>query len=125
MKIKSSALQFALGVSRKIFPNEFSGLLRGDEKLIEEILVIPGTIFGENFSMQRRDLAPIDSTIIGTIHSHPGENFKPSRADMSFFKKLGFVHLIICYPYKSLRDVYAYDREGKRIELEVELEIIE
>ena len=119
MKIRKTALDFALGVSREIYPREFSGLLRGSEKQIEEILVLPGTIFGENFSVQRRDMAPLDSSIIGTIHSHPGENSSPSRADLKFFKKLGQVHLLICYPHHSLEDVYAYNREGEKVKLEV------
>ena len=119
MKIRKSALDFALGVSRGIYPKEFSGLLRGDDGIIEEILMLPGTIFGENFSIQRRDMAPIDSSVMGTVHSHPGTNFNPSRADLKFWKKLGEVHLIISYPYQSLINVHAHDRNGKKIRLEV------
>ncbi len=119
MKIKKNTLDFVLGVAKKIYPREFSGLLRGSEELIEEILVLPGTIFGENFSLQRRDMTPLDSSILGTVHSHPGRNPSPSRADLKFFRKVGEVHLIICYPYNSLDDVYSYTREGKPRELEV------
>lgn len=119
MKIRKSALEFALGVSKEVFPKEFSGLLRGNKEKIEEILFIPGTIFGENFSMQRRDLTPIDFSIIGTIHSHPGRNFHPSKEDLNFFRKVGFIHLIVCYPFLSLNDVYAFNREGNQIELEI------
>jgi len=119
LKIKESALKFALIASKKLYPREFSGLLRGRENLIEEILVMPGTIYGKNFSMQRMDMKPIDSSIIGSVHSHPGRNFYPSNEDLNFFRKFGFIHLILAYPYESIRNVKAYDKFGNEIKLEI------
>lgn len=108
-------MEFILGVSSNIYPKEFTGLLRGTEKQIDEVLVIPGSVFGESFATTRFNMIPMDSSIIGSIHSHPGNSFRPSKTDLRFFKKLGSVHLILKKPYKSLQDIAAYDREGNRI----------
>lgn len=117
--IKKAALEFILGVSRKTYPREFTALLRGGEDVIEEVLLIPGTLFGEDFATIRMDMKPLDSTIIGSVHSHPGSSFRPSEADLNFFGKAGFIHLVVKYPYHSIADVAAYDISGSRLELEV------
>ncbi|RLI89642.1 MAG: hypothetical protein DRO62_01160 [Candidatus Altiarchaeales archaeon] len=120
MLIKRNVLEFILGVSRKTYPKEFTGLLRGGPEIIEEVLLIPGSLFGENFATIRLDMKSIDPSIIGSVHSHPGNSFTPSKADLRFFNKTGFVHLILKYPYKGIRDVAAYDNMGYRVELIVE-----
>ena len=117
--IKTAALEFILGVSRKTYPREFTALLRGGEEVIEEVLLIPGTLFGENFATIRLDMKPLDPTIIGSVHSHPGTSFRPSEADLNFFGKAGFIHLVVKYPYRSIADVAAYDISGSRLEFEV------
>jgi len=117
MFIKKDVLEFILGVSMEIYPKEFGCLLRGDNSVITEALIIPGSVFGENFNIQRMDMKPIDSTIIGSAHSHPGDTGAPSRADLKFFNKFGVIHLILRYPYRSLEDVFAYNRDGKPVEL--------
>jgi proteasome lid subunit RPN8/RPN11 len=119
VKIKSAALEFILGVSKKFHPREFGGMLRGRGDLIEEVLIIPATTYGEDFVSTRLDMVPIDRSVIGSFHSHPGPNFRPSDADIAFFGRTGRVHLIVKSPFKSLDDVAAYDGEGKRIDLEV------
>jgi proteasome lid subunit RPN8/RPN11 len=113
--IKKAALEFILGVSRKTYPREFTALLRGGEEVIEEVLLIPGTLFGEDFATIR-----LDPTIIGSVHSHPGSSFRPSDADLNFFGKAGFIHLIVKYPYRSIADVAAYDISGSRLEFEAQ-----
>lgn len=120
MRIKKTALEFILGVSREIHPKEFMALLRGSPDVIEEVLLIPGSLFGENFASLRFDMKPIDPTTIGSVHSHPYQSFSPSRADISFFSKTGFIHLILKYPYSCIEDVAAYDSEGNRVDLMLE-----
>ena len=118
--IKRDVLEFILGVSREVYPKEFSALLRGTEDAIGEVLIIPGTVFGNRFATTPLYRAPIDYSIIGSVHSHPARNFAPSRADIRFFGKTGFVHLILRQPYRNIEDVAAYDKQGNRIELDVE-----
>ena len=118
MKIKKEALEFILGVSKRFYPDEFGGLLRGAGDLIEEVLVIPASTYGKDFVTTRFDMVPIDHSIIGSVHSHPAYGFLPSKADLEFFRKIGFVHLIARKPYCGVEDIAAYDREGTRIHLE-------
>jgi proteasome lid subunit RPN8/RPN11 len=119
MKIKEDTLKFILGVSKEFHPNEFGGLLRGGGDVIEEVLVIPASTFGRGFVTTRFDMVPIDHSIIGSVHSHPGRRVEPSNADIRFFKKAGYVHLIVRYPYRDIRDVAAYDRDGGKIDLKI------
>ncbi len=118
--IKRDALEFILGVSREVYPKEFSALLRGTKETIGEVLIIPGTVFGNRFASTPLYRKPIDYSIIGSVHSHPSSSFKPSGADIRFFSKTGFVHLILRKPYRSIEDVAAYDKQGNRIELSIE-----
>ena len=119
MKIKSDTLGFILGVSKKFHPHEFGGLLRGKGDLIEEVLMIPATTYGEDFVTTRLDMVPIDRSIIGSVHSHPAPDFRPSDADIAFFGRTGSVHLIVRSPYRGVADVAAYDGKGNRINLTV------
>lgn len=119
MKIRKTALEFILGVSKKIHPNEFGGMLRIKGDVIEEVMVIPATTYGEDFVTTRIDMIPFDKSIAGSVHSHPSRSYKPSEEDLIFFSKTGKVHLITRYPYKGIEDVAAYDSTGNKIKLEV------
>ncbi len=118
--IRREALEFMLGVSREVYPKEFSGLLRGTKELIVEVLIIPGTRAGDGFATIPLYMKPIDYSIIGSVHSHPGRDFRPSKADLRFFGKTGFVHLILKQPYSGIQDIAGYDAHGNRIELGVQ-----
>ena len=51
---------------------------------------------------------------IGTVHSHPSSNTRPSNADLLFFNKKGGVHFIIGYPYTG-KNIAGYDYKGNEI----------
>jgi proteasome lid subunit RPN8/RPN11 len=119
MYIKKDTADFILGVSGNVYPNEFGGMLRAEKDVITEVLIIPGTTFGDSFTSTPLYMIPIDSSIIGSVHSHPGSSFSPSREDIIFFGSTGKIHLIARYPYKSINDIAAYDRNGERIPLEI------
>lgn len=116
MFIKKGCLEFILGVSKNFYPKEFAGLLSGDKSIIKEVLLIPGSDFGDTFSAINTWMAPIGISAVGSIHSHPGISFKPSNADLNFFSRYP-VNLIARYPYSGIADVAAYDRNGKIIDL--------
>jgi proteasome lid subunit RPN8/RPN11 len=54
----------------------------------------------------------------GTVHSHPSGNYRPSGADLEFFRKMGDTHIIIGYPYTETT-WQAYNRAGEPIKLEI------
>lgn len=118
-RIKKEALEFILGVSRSLHPREFVGLLRGEGDTVIEVIVLPGSLYGEGFSDYQVYMAPFDSTIIGSVHSHPGTSGVPSRADLTAFGKKGGINIIAKYPYLSLDDLRAYDAKGSKVGLEV------
>lgn len=119
VRVHWEALEFILAASRNVHPREFTGQLRMEDKVITEILVIPKSVYGQGFASTRFDMIPIDRSICGSVHSHPGESFNPSSADIMFFAKKGSVHLIAKYPFNGASDVAAYNRDGERIRLEV------
>lgn len=116
MKIKRITVQFILEASKNAYPREFAGLLRAEKEVITEVLVFPGTEFAENHSSILTHMIPLDPTIVGSVHSHPGDP-NPSCADLKFFEK-NKINLIAGYPY-DLQSLAAFDSRGKRTQLEI------
>ncbi|MFH1403352.1 MAG: Mov34/MPN/PAD-1 family protein [Candidatus Altiarchaeota archaeon] len=117
--IREAALELVLGASRELYPREFIALLRGEGDLITEVLVIPASLYGEGFSQVRWSMVPLDKSIIGSVHSHPGANNNPSRADLRYFSKTGRIHLIVRQPANTIEDVACYDSYGNPLDLVV------
>jgi len=117
--ITREALEIILKVSRELYPREFVGQLRGKGNLIREVLIIPKSTFGHGFSQTRIDMIPLDTTIIGSVHSHPGTIYKPSITDLIHFSKFGYLHLIVRYPYESIGDIACYNNAGEKLDIKV------
>ena len=109
-----------LELAQMTSPNEFIAFLEGKQR--KKILRIYGLAYQEYFANEHSTLAkinfPITSSIVGSVHSHPGPNNEPSRADLHFFSKRGIIHLIIKKPYKE-KDIQGYDAHGNKIGFEV------
>lgn len=105
--------------ARNTYPNEFFALLGGDKKgsVIDEFVVVPA-VYGKNFAMVHTNLVPFDMRVLGSVHSHPSRNWRPSGADLSSFGKFGGINLIIAYPF-DINSVRAFDIEGRKLEIEV------
>jgi len=111
MKIRKETLEFILEACRRTYPKEFIGLLRTKRGIISEVLVIPGSKFESYSSTLRRDMVPMDPSIVGSVHSHPGRPIA-SKADINFFSKFGKIHLIVGYPFSS-SDIAVYGTDSK------------
>jgi proteasome lid subunit RPN8/RPN11 len=61
---------------------------------------------------------PMTSSIVGSVHSHPGGSLRPSDADLHMWQKTGIVHAIIGEPYRET-DIRFYSKEGRRIPVRV------
>jgi proteasome lid subunit RPN8/RPN11 len=117
--ITEAALMFLLEASKNYYPREFIGLLRGEGETVREVLVLPASTYGEGFASVKWSTIPIDKSIIGSIHSHPSENNKPSKKDLAYFRKTGAFHIIVAIPYRGLEDLACYDIYGERLDLQV------
>jgi len=125
--IAESALEFALAASEDSHPNEYMGLLRGDDAakvgldengtVLTDVLVIPGTESNPVSATVKTNMVPNDMRAAGSIHSHPNGVLRPSDADLGTFGR-GDVHIIVGYPY-GRDDWRAFDSEGEVVDLPV------
>jgi len=120
MQIKGIAretLDFILEASKSMAPLEFAGLLQATDGVITEVLILPGTESSSKSAIIRLYMMP-NVKSAGSVHSHPGPNRRPSRADLRLFSKTGNCHIIAGSPYDR-KSWTCYDREGKVRELPV------
>jgi proteasome lid subunit RPN8/RPN11 len=104
--------------AKSTYPDEFLCMHREIDGVISEMVMLPGTVFGDEHSFINQWMAPIDFSISGSAHSHPGFSNQPSDADKDFFSNTGGVHFITCQPYDRT-SWKAYDSRGEPIELEI------
>lgn len=120
-KITRKCLDLILESSKSVYPNEFGGLLRADDEkkdTITEIVILPGTVQGETHAIFKLHMLPIDFSVVGTVHSHPSPNPRPSNADLQLFSKKGSIHIIAAVPY-NYNSWKAYDYNGKNVDIKV------
>ncbi len=116
--IDRGLLEMINQAARDSLPNEFVAMLRAEEGVIEELLLLPGTLQGEDSATLMMHMMPIDYSIVGTVHSHPGYSNRPSREDLELFRHYGYIHIITCLPYDE-GSWRAYDGRGRRMQLPV------
>ncbi len=104
--------------SRDTHPMEFACVLRADDGVITEVILVPGTISSERYAILKHYMLPVDFSVVGSAHSHPTPNTTPSNADLNLFQNTGSVHIIVGYPY-DINSWRAFTREGQEIELQV------
>jgi len=116
--IKRETIEMILEASRDIHPNEFGAILRAEEGVITEIMLLPGTLSGSRSAIFQLHMLPIDFTVVGTVHSHPSGSIGPSEADIALFQKFGYIHIITGVPFD--KDSWrAFDLYGEPLDLEV------
>ena len=120
-KIRGVSIDFIDGFNesaRSTYPDEFLCVTREIDGIISEMVMLPGTVFGDEHSFINQWMEPIDFTIAGSAHSHPGYCNRPSDADKDFFSNMGGVHFITCQPYDR-NSWKAYNSRGEPIDIEV------
>jgi proteasome lid subunit RPN8/RPN11 len=119
--IPKEIVAIVLGSARALHPKETIFLLRGKANKsvlsITELIIPPAATYGRGFSSFPMQTLPIDFSIIGAVHSHPSGNLAPSPEDLNH--SFGKVIVIVAFPYKSAESVAAYNRDGKRLILQV------
>jgi proteasome lid subunit RPN8/RPN11 len=119
MRITRDLLEKLIELCGGAHPREVGGLLLGKKKTLEanDFVIIPGR-FQYSSIYIHMDRIPIYPNLIGTFHSHPSPNSRPSGADLDLFGRLGKVHLIFAYPY-DLNSIGVYESSGKPSKLEI------
>lgn len=118
--IERTCLSMIQQSAREVYPNEFMALLSVDEnkEIISELVLLPGTVYGDRHSIIKTYMAPYDTRIVGSVHSHPSPYPLPSDADLQMFGHYGKVHIIIAKPFDDM-SWRAYDYNGTPITLKV------
>jgi proteasome lid subunit RPN8/RPN11 len=116
--ISRKTLQMILAASRDTDPKEFAAILRAEEGVITELLLLPGTVSGDVHAIFQLHMLPIDLSVVGTVHSHPSGNYGPSEADLALFSHFGRIHIIAGRPYTA-DSWQAYDHNGTPRRLEI------
>jgi proteasome lid subunit RPN8/RPN11 len=118
LKIKRELLEGLFELARGAHPKEFVSGLRARDGVIYELVLIPGTQSSDSSAVFRIGMLPPDREMIGTVHSHPSPNPRPSGADFFLFERYGGVHIILAYPY-DMGSWRSYNSAGEEVELEV------
>lgn len=118
--IKKNVLNLIFEVAKETHPNEFSAILKAEEGVINEIMLLPGTIQGDSHAILFLNNAPFDIKLrnVGIVHSHPSYSNKPSLADLQMFSHFGNTNIIVAYPYNE-NTWKCYDLNGNVVKLEV------
>ncbi|MBM4241960.1 MAG: hypothetical protein FJ150_09920 [Euryarchaeota archaeon] len=121
VQIDKEVVEEILQIAREAYPNEFVALLQGKVRggvlKVDGLIFLPGNTSDEGAVMQIFML-PLISDAVGSVHSHPGYSASPSTADLQFFAKNGFFHMIIAEPY-DLDSIRAYDAFGNLVDYQI------
>ena len=116
--IEADVLDMVNEAARGSFPNEFAAVMRAEKGVITEILLLPGSLANEHSATVTLHMLPIDLSVVGTVHSHPGPSNRPSDEDLRLFGSFGNTHIITCLPF-DMTSWRAYDYKGDVVKLEV------
>lgn len=116
--IRHDLLLLLLEMGRDSHPNEFVGLLRERDGIMEELNLLPGTVGRGDSASLLYTMMPLDTHVAGSAHSHPNGVLRPSSADVNFFPRTGKYHLIIGYPYGK-DNWRCFTADGEPYDLEV------
>lgn len=117
-KVKRRCLEMAFESAKASHPLEFASLMRVEGDTITELVLLPGTIQGNEHAIFQMWMQPVDASVRGSLHSHPDPHPYPSDADFELFEKHGEVHIIVGEPY-DMDTWRAYAHDGVPIHLDV------
>ncbi|MBN1357309.1 Mov34/MPN/PAD-1 family protein [Candidatus Bathyarchaeota archaeon] len=107
--------------AKRLYPKETFLLLRGKKSKnkirVSDLVVPPLAIHGYSFVNLPLHMLPMDFSVVGTVHSHPSGNIKPSSVDLNHF--FGRVLMIVGFPFTSIQNVAVYDSNGEKLQVQV------
>ncbi len=116
--ITRKCLRMILEASRDMYPNEFGAFLTAEEGVIDELVMIPGTVMGRRHAIFQTWMLPPNMHVVGTVHSHPSGVYRPSEEDRHLFSNFSGIHIITGYPYNE--EMWAaWTNKGERVPLTI------
>jgi proteasome lid subunit RPN8/RPN11 len=107
--------------AKRLYPKETILLLRGkkrkNEIRVSDLVVPPLAVYGYGFANLPFYRLPMDFSVVGTVHSHPSGNIKPSSVDLNHF--FGRVLMIVSFPFTSAQNAAVYDSNGEKLKLQI------
>lgn len=119
MRIKGVSVDFIDGLNecaKSTYPDEFICLHRHHDGIIDEMILLPGTIYGDSHSIIMEWMDIVDYSRTGSAHSHPGFSAEASDDDYDVFRHMGGIHFITCQPYDR-HSWRVYNSSGEEITL--------
>lgn len=118
IKIKKELLNGILALCKKQHPREILGLLRIINGIAIEYILPPGAITSSSSGLFIPSRLGFDSTLNGSIHSHPSGNPNPSIIDINNVFKTKKFNFIIAYPY-DMSSIKCFNNKGREIEFRI------
>ncbi len=104
-------------------PSEGILVLKGKSKkgiiTVDGLVIPPFSYSDQTFAGFPQSFLPLDFSYVGIAHSHPSGSAEPSVTDLHNF--FGLVSIIVKSPYEN-EDIFAWDSQGKQLELIFESE---
>lgn len=120
IRLYESVLKGIQALAHDNHPDEVVVLLRGKREtgdlVVTEYLIPPFGFGGRRSASFPAHLLPMDLTLIGTAHSHPSGNVKPSTGDSHNF--YGRIMMIVGPPY-SQQNLAIYNKRGEALDVKV------
>jgi proteasome lid subunit RPN8/RPN11 len=121
VSIPSELLETILEGARQLYPRESFLLLRGKKSKnvirVSDLVVAPFAVHGRGFASYSAHMLPMDFSVVGTVHSHPSGNIRPSYVDLNHM--MGRILMIVGYPFMDERNVAVYGSDGETLALNV------
>ena len=118
IKIKKELLNGILALCKNQHPREILGLLRIINGIAIEYILPPGAITSKISGLFIPSRLGFDSTLNGSIHSHPSGNPNPSIIDINNVFKTKKFNFIVAYPY-NLSSIKCFNNKGREIEFRI------
>ncbi len=122
VRFKREVIDSLLSYSKMAYPNEGILLLRGRSRKgvaeITGVMIPPAAVHAKSYSSFNWFMLPIDMSYLGVAHSHPSGNSNPSHEDL--LHSSGGVMVIMGYPYSDESCLGVFDKDGNRIQFEVD-----
>ncbi|HTY74229.1 MAG TPA: Mov34/MPN/PAD-1 family protein [Candidatus Nanoarchaeia archaeon] len=121
IELPNDILDAIFAGAKELYPRESFLLLRGKKKKsvirITDLVLAPFAVHGKGFAHFNPYMFSGDFSLVGTVHSHPSGNIRPSHVDLNYF--FGRVLMIVGYPFEGQGCVAVYDGEGERMILHI------